>query len=261
MSPGDTITMDRSGLSFEFEFLYASGDGFVAHLDQTTGGFTAGNYWFSDTAHANSTTAPNDGNSYYLCFLEGTLIATPSGDVPVETLRIGDPVVTHDGRVVPVRWLGRRQVFPRFADPLRAFPIRICQHALGENMPCRDLYLSPGHALLVDGILVSAGALVNGSTITRVTAPAAAFTYWHVETADHALIVAEGAPAETFIDNVTRRRFDNHADYAAMYGEERSTIVEIDLPRVMSARQVPPAIRARLADRAHMLGLTLRQAA
>ena len=70
---------------------------------------------------------------------------------------------------------------------------------------------------------------------------------------NHEVVLAEGAPAETFIDNVSRRLFDNYAEYEALYGDE-TPIVELDQPRAMSARQVPRAIRERLAAVATALG-------
>ena len=69
---------------------------------------------------------------------------------------------------------------------------------------------------------------------------------------NHEVVLAEGAPAETFIDNVSRRLFDNYAEYEALYGDE-TPIVELDQPRAMSARQVPRAIRNRIASRATAL--------
>jgi len=117
----------------------------------------------------------------------------------------------------------------------------------------RGVFLSPDHALLVDDVLVQAGALVNNTSITRVMQPGKRFTYFHIETEDHALILAEGTPAETFVDNVSRRTFDNYAEYEALYGEE-TAVPELDQPRAMSQRQVPRATRERLAAVAAALG-------
>ncbi|GGC60876.1 Hint domain-containing protein [Chelatococcus reniformis] len=187
------------------------------------------------------------------CFLAGTGVATPEGERGVETLAIGDRVLTVDGRSRPVRWIGRQAVAAPFTDALRHHPVRIAAGALAEGVPVRDLHVSPEHALLIDGLLVEAGALVNGASVVR-TNPVGAFVYFHVELDDHALIVAEGTAAETFVDNVTRRRFDNYPEYEALFGESRARIPELELPRVKSARQLPGAVRARLAHRAVMLG-------
>ena len=188
--------------------------------------------------------------TFVFCFLDGTMIATPAGETPVESLAVGDLVLTADGRAAPVRWVGVQTVVTVFADPLRSFPIRVTAGALGEGLPARDLLVSPDHALFLDGVLVQAGALVNGTTIVRETAMPERFTWFHVELDDHALILAEGVPAESFVDNVTRRRFDNFADYEARYGDTGASIAELPAPRIKSARQLPAALRARLAERA-----------
>jgi hypothetical protein len=123
--------------------------------------------------------------------------------VAVETLAIGDLLLTGDGRVAPVLWIGRQTVATRFADPLRTLPIRVKAGALRDSLPARDLLVSPGHAPFVGTILIHAGALVNGTTITRESDVPEKFTYYHIELEDHALILAEKVPAETFVDNVS----------------------------------------------------------
>lgn len=185
------------------------------------------------------------------CFLADTLIATPGGLVPIEQIRRGDLVVTSSGHAVPVRWVGRASRATMFV-PLDALAVRISASSLGDGLPSRDLCVTPDHALLIDGLLVQAGALVNGTTIRRMTATELGerYTVFHIETECHKLILAEGVAAETFVDNVTRRRFDNYAEFEALYGEEKAAIAEMELPRVKSARQLPPAIRERIAARA-----------
>jgi hypothetical protein len=102
------------------------------------------------------------------CFMAGTSIRTATGDRPIETLSRGDVVITTDGREMPIAWIGKQQVSMTFADKNRVTPIRISAGALGEDVPSRDLLVSPCHALLVDGNLIHAGALVNGSSVTRL---------------------------------------------------------------------------------------------
>jgi hypothetical protein len=242
LESGDTFTVVPMNPADIFK--YASGDGFVA---SDSGGALM--MLYTNTPQTLGATAPNDGSSFVVCFLAGTRIATPAGDTSVEDLAIGDLVLTADGRSAPVRWVGVQSVVTFFADPLRSFPIRIAAGALGEGLPVRDLLVSPDHALMLDGVLVQAGALVNGTTIVRETAMPDRFTYYHVELDDHSLVIAEGVPAETFVDNVTRRRFDNYAEFEALYGDGGATIAELELPRVKSARQLPQALRERLAAR------------
>lgn len=180
------------------------------------------------------------------CFCAGTLIATPTGEVPIETLQAGDLVTLSDGRTAAISWLGLQTIATAFADTLRVAPIRIKAEALADGVPARDLRLSPDHAVLVDGLLIQAGALVNHHSIVRETDLASHFVYYHIEVADHSLILAENTPAETFIDNVARLNFDNWSEHK---GSE-SIIPELPLPRAKSTRQVPGAIRNRLLGRA-----------
>jgi hypothetical protein len=119
-------------------------------------------------------------------------------------------------------------------------------------MPVRDLVVSPDHAIFVDGVLAHAGALINGSSIVRETNVPDVFTYYHVETADHSLILAENVPAETFVDNVDRAAFDNWDEFQRLYPQGRE-VAELDYPRAKSARQLPARIVARLNARADLI--------
>ncbi|WP_297491994.1 Hint domain-containing protein, partial [Acidocella sp.] len=176
-----------------------------------------------------------------LCFYPGTALATPEGTILVEDIKPGDMLMTANG-AKPVRWIGQSHIHTRFADPLRSLPIRIRQGALGDGLPQRDLLLSPDHAIHVDGILVQASALVNGSSIIRDYDVPESFTYYHVELDSHELLLAEGVDAESFVDNVDRMHFHNWEDRMA----PEAAIMEMDLPRAKSARQVPASIRRRL---------------
>ena len=143
---------------------------------------------------------------------------------------------------MPVRWLGRSQVGWRHLDPLHALPVRVRAGALGHGLPARDLLVSPAHALLLDGVLVQAGALVNGAGIVRQTTMPDTFTYWHVELDTHALLLAEGIPAESFLDGVEPIGFDNWHERIAPLDAR-----ELLYPRCKSARQVPHRIGTRRA--------------
>ena len=102
--------------------------------------------------------------------------------------------------------------------------------------------------MIVDGLAINAGCLVNGETILHEPFESLPdrVTYHHIETEAHEVVLANGMPAETYVDYVGRRAFDNHSEYLELYGEER-IIAEMPRPRVSAARLVPPAIRAMIA--------------
>jgi hypothetical protein len=244
-----TNTLDVTGLASGLAGTTLSADAHGVLMLSESGG---GNAHVTFTGEAGfSFTLSSDGIggldiTAIPCFLAGTRIATPQGEVAVETLNIGDAVLTADGRSVPVRWVGVRVVATRFADTYRAMPIRIRAGALGEGLPRRDLLVSPDHAMFLDGILVQAGALVNGSSITREANMPARFTYYHLEAENHELILAEGTATESFIDNADRMGFDNWAEHEALYGGAPA-IPELLHPRAKSARQVPLRLHRWLA--------------
>ena len=189
---------------------------------------------------------PTNTADFTVCFAAGSRIATPRGEAVVEALKIGDRVLTADGKAVPVKWIGRQTVHTLFAGP-RTQPVRIRAGALGDGLPHADLTVTGDHGMIVDGLVINAAALVNGTTIDWV--PTAELpeqvVYYHIETEAHDVILANGAPSETFIDYAGRTAFDNYAEYVALYGAER-IIPEMSTPRISSQRLLPDAIRARL---------------
>lgn len=228
---GDVLTVTDGGQSYSFQLDAAENyDGLSFTLSASTDPFTSGT------------------DLTVQCFGPGTRIATPDGTRAVETLRPGDRVLTADGGSAAIRWLGVQTVPTGFADPLRVLPVRVLAGALADNVPGSDLVLSPGHALLLDGMLVQAGALVNGLSILRETQVPTGFCYYHVELPAHAVILAEGAPCESFLDGVEPMAFDNAAERAG-----RTTAGELAYPRVKAQRQLPAATRARIAARAALL--------
>jgi hypothetical protein len=157
------------------------------------------------------------GGSIVACYVRGTHIAAPGGEMLVERLRIGDAVLTAAGEVKRVRWIGRRGYGAAYVAAHReARPIRIRAGALSDGVPHRELRVSPEHALLIDGLLVPARHLVNGVSIARCVEDADV-AYFHIELEEHDIILAEGAAAETFVDCDSRAMFANAAEFALLY--------------------------------------------
>ena len=162
-----TITINENGCSLQFETSGAN--------------LKAGAYTSVDAGPLRLTADGHGGTDLTVCFLEGTNISTPEGERSVETLKIGDRVLTADGRIESVRWMGWLTVCTAFADELRAMPIRIRASALGDDLPKRDLLVSPQHAMFFDGILVQAAAMVNGISIVRERHMPRLFRYYHMK--------------------------------------------------------------------------------
>jgi hypothetical protein len=136
--------------------------------------------------------------------------------VPVERLRIGDRLLTADGPPGAVIWIGHRRLdCRRHPDPELVWPIRIAAGAFAPGLPARDLLVSPDHGVWVAGALIPARLLVNHRSISQARATGMV-TYFHVELARYALLLAEGVPAESYLDNGNRAIFDN-AELTALH--------------------------------------------
>lgn len=152
-----------------------------------------------------------------MCFAAGTAIATPDGPVAVERLGPGDRVLLWGGGTAPVRRnLPRRLRAAELARDPRLRPVRIAAGALGRGRPERDLTVSRQHRLLAasaivrrmfgrDEVLIAAHRLTALPGIA-VDARCAAVTYHHLALDSHRIVIAEGAPAESFYAGPTALR-------------------------------------------------------
>ncbi|MBP0462929.1 Hint domain-containing protein [Roseomonas sp. PWR1] len=196
---------------------------YVSYADPSQGtDFVAGDIEWVDYQEDTDLDGNPVGPMRTPCYLAGTRILTEAGEVTVEALRIGDRVVTlalNGPRLAPIRWIGRRGLDPRrHPAPEKVLPIRIAAGALGPGVPRRDLRVSPDHALLVDGALVPAERLVGLPGILREP-PSGPIQYLHVELDAHDVLLAEGAPAESYLDCANRHQFANGALHAALHAD------------------------------------------
>nr|WP_300309528.1 Hint domain-containing protein [Halomonas sp.] len=182
-----------------------------------------------------------------ICFAAGSMIATPNGEVAVETLSIGDRVMTASGEQVAVKWIGHQTFRPVASGNEKLRPVRISAGALEPGKPNRDLVLTASHGVIIDGLVINAGALVNHGSIDYVSWNELpdTVTYYHIETENHEVILANGTEAETYVDYIERKAFDNYDEYVALYGNE-TRIVEMPRHRISARRLLPLALRLRL---------------
>ena len=170
----------------------------------------------------------------------------------MEELAIGDEVLTLCGESRPIKWIGRRS----YRRPFMAHnvtPILIRAGALRENLPLRDLHVSPEHAIFIDEVLVPAEHLVNGVSVVRCS-DVASVQYFHIELDSHDVIFAEGTPAETFVACDNRLMFHNAAEFAELYPGDSSPGWAFCAPRVDSG-PVLEQIRRGIAERAGLAPL------
>jgi hypothetical protein len=159
-------------------------------------------------ATADGTTYSND-NTGVVCFTPGTLIRTPSGDVPIERLAPGDLIVTRDNGVKPLLWVGQRSLNARELDAqphLR--PVLLRHEFFGFD---RDLIVSPQHGVLLrtdvrggDEILYRAIHLARlpGGAVRQMLG-CRAVTYMHLLFDQHEVIFSNGVPSESLYPGQT----------------------------------------------------------
>jgi hypothetical protein len=161
------------------------------------------------------------GTEIVICYLRGTRVATPDGDLPIETLVHGDRLLTRFGGVRPIKWIGRQSFAAGFLAR-ELWPVRIAAGALGHARPARDLCVSPGHSMLIEDRLILARNLVNGVTVTQ-SRPTGDVHYYQVEFEAHDCILAEGAWSESYADaQGLRNRFHNAGEFRALFPDATS---------------------------------------
>ena len=186
------------------------------------------------------------------CFTPGTLIATPRGEVPVDSLREGDRVITRDNGIQEIRWVGNRTLSrDELALNPSLKPILIKAGSLGQGLPERDMVVSPQHRLLIAGdrtqlyfdeseVLVAAKHLVNNGAIQ--TLETLRTTYIHFMFDRHEVVLSDGAWTESFQPG--------DQTLGAMGQAARDEIVAL-FPELATAEGVADYAAARRALKAH----------
>jgi Hint domain len=193
------------------------------------------------------------------CFTQGTLIATPRGEMPAELLRAGDKVVTRDNGIQTIRWVGQNMLSWRDLQMFSHLkPVLIREGSLGDGLPERDMMVSPNHRILVSNdrtalhfdepeVLVAAKHLVGGLGLREVDSFGT--TYIHFLFDRHEVLLSNGCWSESFQpDDYTLKGLGN---------AQRSEILELfpelktpkETKRFGDARRILTPAEARLLDR------------
>jgi hypothetical protein len=176
-----------------------------------------------------------------ICFVTGTKISTPSGEVPIEHLNVGDSVMTLGGAARSIVWIGVGRVLVARGRRSAATPVIIRKGALAENVPAHDLHVTKSHSLYLDGVLVPAEFLVNHRSIIWDDW-AQEVKIYHIELETHDVLFANGAAAESYRDDGNRWLFQN-------YPSMQPLRAHLPYAPVVTGGEILDAIWKRLLDR------------
>lgn len=158
------------------------------------------------------TTADRQTWDYLICYVRGTHILTPDGEVRIEDLAPGDKVLTRDNGPQVIRWIGSSEVLAQG----KLAPVRFAKGSLGSGLPHRDLEVSRQHRMLLrspvvermfgtEEILVPAVKLLGIAGAGLVESDDRV-EYFHLMTDQHDIVFAEGAPSETLLTGTEARQ-------------------------------------------------------
>ncbi|MDN7354574.1 MULTISPECIES: Hint domain-containing protein [Acetobacter] len=217
--------------------------------------------WLAGTYGKNFT--QSDGNGGVItCFLSDSMIRTPEGDVAVQDIQVGDSVVAYvDGQqqVRKVVWAGKAHVTVKagLPDDEAGYPVRILKGALAEGVPYKDMLVTPEHCLLFNGLFTPVRMLVNGASIFydhSITS----YDYYHIETEQHSVIVADGVMTESYLDTGNRGSFRQEGTVVSLNAGSHKTVrtwaEDAAAPLVVDQSVVEPIFR-KIEARAKHAGI------
>jgi len=206
------VALDDNGTVTSFQSFAAS----VTATEGPANGMTSNQ--LGDTAGGHSWETNDGGASYFLqttpnsgtvpCFVEGTLILTPAGYRPIETLNAGDTIITSNNGSQTLRWIGNREIDIKSPNLGDFAPVLIPANAIAPGVPSTDLFVSPNHRIVVkhaqcnllfgqSEVLVSAKSLIGHNGIGRLGV-SYGFRYFHMLFDQHEVITSNGLATESF---------------------------------------------------------------
>ncbi|MCP1237749.1 tail fiber protein [Gluconobacter kondonii] len=235
----------------------------LPNLSDTVVAGSGGSQSFGKTYGSNTAILSVSGEA---CFCRGSRIRTARGDIPVEEIQIGDHIVAFDddvteGTIRQVTWVGqsRAVVRTRLPDDEAGYPVRILKNAIADGVPFKDMLITAEHCLFFDGKFVPARMLVNGRSIF-FDKSIMSYDYYHIETEDHSVIMADGMLTESYLDTGNRRAFSQKGNVVSISGSRNLTWDNAAVPLGVSREFVEPLSRL-IETRAISAGIAQKDAA
>lgn len=220
---------------------------------------SSGTYNFLTGTYSKSFTQSDGNGGVITCYLAGSMIETPTGEKAVELLQAGDLVTTYlNGQksTTSLIWAGTAHMTANTSlpDDLAGYPVRILKNAIADNVPNRDLLVTAEHCLLFNEAFTPVRMLVNGKSIfydRSITK----YDYFHVETENHSIIMANGVLTETYLDTGNRHTFNRDGTVVRLTGDVQSWETDAAAPLAVSQGAVEPLFH-QLQKRLPLLGLS-----
>ena len=252
---GHSIGDNFYNSGYDDNSIYVSSGGSIANANVTSGATV----YVSSGANFDGEFNVQSGGSIWVkgtgetetevCFLADTMIRTAQGDVAVQDLTVGDEVITYsqDGHeaVRKIIWAGKTHAMVRHGlpDDEAGYPVRIVKDAIAEGVPYKDLLVTAEHCLFFDGKFVPVRMLVNGRSIfydKSITS----YDYYHIETEEHSVIVADGMMTESYLDTGNRSAFRQEGKVASIGHGAKSWDKDAAYPLTVARELVEPIYHA-----------------
>lgn len=229
----------------------------------TNNSYGSDNNWTITNPQGVDTTLPFDrsGNSGFdPCFLAGTEISVCGSLQKVEDLTVGEQIdVFFDGKAKQrtISWVGKsiRTANPHLPDDQAGYPVRILKDAITDGVPFKDMLITAEHCLFFDGRFIPARMLVNGRSIF-FDKSIASYEYYHVETQDHSVIMADGMLTESYLDTGNRHFFSQKGNVISIRGTRKLTWDDAAAPLTVSREIIEPLFR-QIEARANNAGIAI----
>ncbi|WP_212374941.1 Hint domain-containing protein [Acetobacter persici] len=270
LSPGDVI--DFVGNTWDLPVIWQKkSDGTYTLLGKTGDTLIASvtfakksdgtSYIPADFQAANTTVLYSGNPSQALtlvCFLPGSMIETSAGDIAVEMLRRGDHLIAYvDGSPITrsIVWTGYQHVTVQrgLPDDEAGYPVRILKDAISDGVPYKDMLITPDHRLFFGAAFIPVRMLVNGRSIFY-DRTISSYTYYHVETAEHSIIRADGVLTESYLDTGNRNSFVQDSKVVTIHAGVTCQEKEVPLSRTVD-RQTAEVCFNLLRVRAETAGV------
>lgn len=223
----------------------------------------------ADQINFENTTTDAQGNIVFdVCFLAGTMIEMEhSVFTTVEDIKIGDTVMTYDWkrkRKLPslVTWIGKKRTYikPHLSDDLAGYPVRVLKDAIADNIPNKDLLITSEHSLFFENKFIPVRMLINNHSI-YYDYSITSYDYYHIETANHSVIFADGMTTESYLDTGNRHVFAPKGNVTNIsFTPSKSWEKDASAPLVVSRDQVEPIYR-QIEQRAQNMAVPCKKEA